>query len=367
MRTRRNNIMIGGGVAALAALGAGYAAYRQMGSMAAYDAKVAAARAEPSAPAGLRGLVQLASLAPSGHNTQPWRFITSESRLDIRPDFTRRTPIVDPDDHHLFVSLGCAGENLAIAAAEHGRPGVLRFDPAGEGGIAFEFERGSSARSELYPAIARRQSTRAEYDGTLVPAADLRQLVAVAAIPGVDLVLVTDRSRINQLRDLVRVGNDMQMADPAFLRELKSWLRFNPREASLRGDGLFSAASGNPSLPNWLGPVFFDLAFNAAAENKRYARHIDSSAGLAIFSAHEAGPEGWVQVGRSCQRFALKATALGLKTAFANQPVEVAALRPELASMIGLPGRRPDLVMRFGRGPELPFSPRRSLEEILGR
>jgi len=34
--------------------------------------------------------------------------------------------------------------------------------------------------------------------------------------------------------------------------------------------------------------------------------------------------------------------------AFVSQSVEVAGLRPELAALMGLPGRRPDLVMRFG-------------------
>ena len=52
--------------------------------------------------------------------------------------------------------------------------------------------------------------------------------------------------------------------------------------------------------------------------------------------------------GRACQRFALQATALGLRHAFVNQPVEVSRLRPELAAWVGLPGRRPDLVLRFG-------------------
>ena len=33
----------------------------------------------------------------------------------------------------------------------------------------------------------------------------------------------------------------------------------------------------------------------------------------------------WIEVGRACQRFALQATALGLKCAFINQPVEVPA------------------------------------------
>jgi hypothetical protein len=75
--------------------------------------------------------------------------------------------------------------------------------------------------------------------------------------------------------------------------------------------------------------------------------------------------EHWVRAGRASQRFALQATALGLKHAFINQPVEVAALRPRLASLVGLPSRRPDLVMRFGYGPMMPFSPRRPVKAVL--
>jgi hypothetical protein len=167
------------------------------------------------------------------------------------------------------------------------------------------------------------------------------------------------------VRDLVVAGNSAQLADAAFLRELKAWLRFSPREAMSKGDGLFSAASGNPALPAWLGPRVFDWVFKSDAENEKYARQIASSAGLAIFVAQRSDPEHWVLAGRACQRFALQATALGLKHAFINQPVEVPALRPDLAALVGLPGRRPDLVMRFGYGPTLPFSPRRPVEMVL--
>jgi hypothetical protein len=69
--------------------------------------------------------------------------------------------------------------------------------------------------------------------------------------------------------------------------------------------------------------------------------------------------------GRASQRFALQATALGLKHCFVNQPIEVSALRPQLAGLLGMPGRRPDLVMRFGYGPALPFSPRRPVNAVL--
>jgi hypothetical protein len=56
---------------------------------------------------------------------------------------------------------------------------------------------------------------------------------------------------------------------------------------------------------------------------------------------------------------------LGVRTAHLNQPVEVAALRPQFAGFLGLPGRRPDLVVRFGRGPTLPPSLRRPVQAVL--
>ena len=40
-------------------------------------------------------------------------------------------------------------------------------------------------------------------------------------------------------------------------------------------------------------------------------------------------------------------------------------MRPDLAALVGMPGRRPDLVMRFGYGPSLPFSARRPPGAIL--
>jgi hypothetical protein len=170
---------------------------------------------------------------------------------------------------------------------------------------------------------------------------------------------------MDRVRDLVVAGNSVQMGDPAFLRELKSWLRFNPRQARRTNAGLYSVATGNPALPDWLGQRAFDWLATARSENDKYARQIRSSAGVAVFVGESDSRAGWVAVGRACQRFALQATALGLKHAFVNQPVEVPALRPELAALIGMQGRRPDLVMRFGYGPLLPYAPRRPVAELI--
>ena len=181
----------------------------------------------------------------------------------------------------------------------------------------------------------------------------------LAAIPGVDLILITDRPQIDRVGGLILTGNSTQMADAAFMRELKSWLRFNPRDAASTGDGLYSAASGSPALPGWLGPRAFDALVTPKSENDKYARQMRSSSGVAVFVGAKQDRAHWTLVGRACQRFSLQATALGLKHAYMNQPVEVPSLRPELAALVGMPGHRPDIVMRFGRGANLPFSARR--------
>jgi hypothetical protein len=361
----RRQLLIGGGALALAGTYAVHLGIRQMGSMEDYDASVSTTRTALSQRPEIRDLIRYATLAASGHNTQPWRFRVGAGQIVILPDLTRRTPIVDPDDHHLFASLGCASENLALASGARGRPGTITFDPANGGTVVFLHGPGPVENSVLFDAIPKRQSTRAEYDGRPVSAADLKTLAASAAIPGVDLILITNRPQMNRVRDLVVAGNNVQMADPAFVRELKAWLRFSPREAALSGDGLFSAVTGNPTLPAWLGPPVFDWFFNTDTENEKYARHLRSSAGVAVFVAEKEDREHWVLAGRACQRFALEATALGIKHAFINQPVEVPNLRPELAGLVGLPGRRPDIVMRFGYGPALPYSARRPVESTL--
>ncbi|MEO8133510.1 MAG: hypothetical protein ABI831_06015 [Betaproteobacteria bacterium] len=74
-------------------------------------------------------LVRQAILAPSSHNTQCWRFQIAEKSISIAPDLKRRCPAVDPDDHHLFVSLGCATENMVHAALSASAP-RKRFAPA---------------------------------------------------------------------------------------------------------------------------------------------------------------------------------------------------------------------------------------------
>ena len=108
-----------------------------MGSMEDYDASVSTTRTALPQHPEIRDLIRYATLAASGHNTQPWRFRVGEGQIAVLPDLARRTPIVDPDDHHLFASLGCASENLALASGARGHPGTITFDPANGGAVVF--------------------------------------------------------------------------------------------------------------------------------------------------------------------------------------------------------------------------------------
>jgi len=161
-------------------------------------------------------------------------------------------------------------------------------------------------------------------------------------------------------------GNTAQMRDAAFVRELKQWIRFGQREALATRDGLFSRSSGNPAVPRWLGSTMFRWFFTEKAENDRYARQLRSSAGVMVFVARSPRPAHWIEVGRAYQRFALLATSLGIRNAHVNQPVEVPSVREQFAQWLGIDEDRPDLVVRFGRGPLMPPSLRRPIDAVIG-
>ena len=309
-------------------------------------------------------LIRYATLAPSSHNTQCWKFRVGQSAISILPDLSRRCPAVDPDDHHLFVSLGCATENLAQASLAKGMLAQPSFDEA-SGEIIVALEAAKPVSTPLFQAIPERQCTRAEFDGRAISAEDLRLLEQAGTGDGVQLILLTEASAIEKMLEYVVAGNTAQIDDPAFVEELKSWIRFGKDEAVRARDGLFSGSSGNASVPRWIGSRMFDMFYTAKSENEKYAKQLRSSAGVAIFVSESEDKTHWIEAGRCYQRFALQATALGIRNAMINQPVEVQALRPQLAKYLGVGKRRPDLIVRFGRGPLMPKSLRRPVEEVL--
>ncbi len=311
-----------------------------------------------------RELVRYATLAASSHNTQPWIFKLEPNRIRVLPDLSRRCPAVDPDDHHLYASLGCATENLLLAAQAAGLKGRCRFE-ASTSGLVIELEEAAPDRTALFEAIPVRQCSRSEYDGVPLTTEELGLLQRAGEGNGVSVLLMTQADQKALVADYVARGNDAQFADAAWARELKAWIRFNGKEAVRLGDGLFGPAMGNPVVPRWLGLLAMKGSFSAEKQNRKDRRHIDSSSAIAVIHSEANDVPHWIEAGRCYQRLALQAAALDLRTAFINQPVEVAALRPDFARAMGIEGRRPDLIVRIGHGPLMPRSLRRPLEEVI--
>jgi len=310
-------------------------------------------------------LVRLATLAASSHNTQPWKFRLEDKAVAVLPHFARRCPVVDPDDGHLFKSLGCAAENFVHAAMAQGHVAQVAFDRT-ESEIRVSLERSPSAKAgDLFHAIPRRQCTKLPYDGRPISSNERDVLEQAGSGDGVRVLLIDDSRTREAIIEYVREGDVAQLSDRAFRKELMAWLRFNDASAVRTGDGLALRTMGRPSAPDWLARLITRFALTGKAQAQADAANIRSSALIAVFVAGDDAPTAWVDAGRAYERFALQATALDIRTAFINQPIEVCRLRPQLHSLLELEGETAILMLRVGYGPLAPFSLRRPLQHVV--
>jgi hypothetical protein len=313
--------------------------------------------------AQMQELVRYATLAANGHNTQAWKFAIKENSIEIHPDYTRRLPVVDPDDRELWISLGCALENLLVAARSAGYAPKVTYPDAADL-IHIHLTEDTPQSSPLFDAIPLRQNTRSEYDGQTIRFDDLDQVQALPLEPGVALHFVTNPVDLETVVEYVNQGNLSQYADQAFVDELIHWLRFNKREAMASLDGLYSRCSGNPQVPRWLGKMFV-AGTKPQQQADADAKKLRSSPGAVVVASESDDKTAWVRTGQVYERVALKMTALNIKSAFLNQPIEVADLRSQFQNAIGLGASVPQLLVRFGYADPLPRSLRRPVEQVI--
>jgi nitroreductase len=337
---------------------------------AAVDAWNVESTAFPSdAPVGerLAFLVAYAVLAPSGHNTQPWRFRVVDDALELRADRDRRLPVVDPDDRALVISCGAALLHLRVAAQALERSASVELLPEGPHSDLLARLRMDGHGAEipgaarLFTAIPRRRTNRSPFEDRLIPRRLLEQLVQDVEAEGARLRLVTDAETKQRLAALVAEGDRRQMSDRRFRRELASWVRSNN---SRQPDGIRAHGFGIPDLVSHLGPLVmrtFDMGNRQAARDQQIA---EGAPVLGVLGTDADDPPSWLLAGQALGRLLLRARSLELWASFLNQPIEVAALRPELAEVIGERGR-PQLLLRLGYGPRPQPQPRRPAAHVL--
>lgn len=315
----------------------------------------------------MRFLLGYAILAPSGHNTQPWLFRLVPNGVDLIADRTRCLPVVDPNDRALIISCGAALGHLRTAMRFFGEePSIAllpdKNDPDLLARLTFAgARRPSSADAALFQAITRRRTTRKIYADEPLPADLAATLLAMAHSEQCELAIIREDEGKRVIASLVARGDHAQMGDPAFRRELASWV--HSRRAASR-DGMSGAAFGMPDVLSAVGGLVirtFDMGDRQAATDEAIA--IGSPALMVLATpGDEAGD--WLHAGMALSSILLSVTAAGWTSAYLNQPVETDQLRPQLRAAAGLRGH-PQLLCRTGRAAAIDPAVRRPVSEVL--
>jgi hypothetical protein len=309
-------------------------------------------------------MAEQAVKAPSGHNTQPWLFKINSDNIEIHPNFEKSLPVVDPDNRELFISLGCAAENLCIAASQKGYEPKVSI--AASGVITVDLVKNAAVKADvLFAQIAKRQTNRSEYDGKRISPDTLNILKETPKEAGANIRFYANgTAEFAAITDFVVRGNTAQMNDTNFVRELKSWMRFNKKHSGKTNDGLSYAVFGAPNLPMFIVKPIMSGHLNGKTQNESDTKRMRSASHFALLTTQSNSVEEWINLGRTLERFLLKSTELGIAHSYFNQPNEVKGLSVEMADVSGV-SDYPAILLRVGYGATQPYSKRKAVKEVM--
>lgn len=310
-------------------------------------------------------IARYASKAPSGHNTQPWKFHVAEAAITIIPDLEAALPVVDGNNRELFISLGCAAENLCMAAGYFGY--TAHITECSIKGIIVKLSKNELAvKDPLFHQIEKRQTNRSIYNGHQISDEILDRLQSVRKENGVQFYFTEIGTPLaDTITRYIMKGNEIQMKDIAFKNELLSWMRFNKKQVEATHNGLSYLVFGNPPLPRILARPIVSLFLRPKVQNKSDRRKTDSSSHFVVCTTQQDTIKEWIALGQTLQRFLLKATESGISYAFLNQPCEVKALAADLREKLPVNKEYPTLIMRIGYAKPTPYSPRKEIEIMI--
>jgi nitroreductase len=309
-------------------------------------------------PDQVKSVIGAAVLAPSTHNTQPWRFRCAPAGLELHADPDRALPVADADRRELLLSCGAALFNLRTAIHALGAHPATTLFPRRDDPTLLAVVRPFAARRpdprlvELADAIPRRQTNRTPFEAVAIPPSVVAELRHAAEVEQAWLPRL-DAKQLEGLRELVHEGHDAQLANPAFLAEWRHWTHRDPDSR----DGVPEYAAG--AMPSGNGGwVLRDFG------SRRRDRTGHAEPLVVVIGSFDDTPTDRLRAGQAMQRVLLTATAAGFDASFISQPVEVPPVRAELRRLLG-GGLWPQIVLRLGRGAPVPWTPRRSLGDVL--
>ena len=291
-----------------------------------------------------RFLLRYAVLAPSSHNSQPWSFAVFGDTVEVYPDESRWLEAADPDRRELHLGLGCAVENLVVAAAHFGlatRVGYAGDSPESEAAdaplvsVTLDPDGDPDSRlAALFGALTDRRTEHGAFEDRPLPASTLDRLRDLADDPGVDLVLVEGGRRADRLAELQAEADERLMDDPAYRRELGHWV----------GIG----ALGASWLAARIGQVAVTLLDLGEREGRKNSALLRSAPVVAVLATDGDAVADRVRAGQVFERLALAATPNGVAVHPMSQTLERSASKAEVADLLGLDRATPQHLFRMG-------------------
>ncbi len=269
-------------------------------------------------------LVDSASLAPSGDNTQPWRFAfePAASGLKIVLDPTRDPSPMNAGQRMARIALGAAAENVQVAA-QHNRWQAVVRNSGDVVGISID---GLSSGSAAVPEVLRQRVTnRRNYDGRTVPTEVRAEWERSIELPAaVRAKWIVERSSLSRCAPIVGTADSLMFG----LREIRQAflknIRFDQPAAERVQEGL-SLSSLELNFVDRIGLRLLGLVSDGvfrfsgmgAAFQKKSARLVETASGLVALVTSQTDSETDVEVGICFERIWLHLTALG----YAVQPM----------------------------------------------
>lgn len=339
-----------------------------------------------------RFALHYAVLAPSVHNTQPWRWtltrrVTATGELrgatyELLADYGRQLPALDASHRQLIVSCGAslaalrAGlERLELRHRVRLLPDPRRPELLARVHVFGDLPEPPAVRlGQLAPYLSRRRTYRGAMTVEEPSAAERRALTAQARAERVSLTWVAGAAERRSLERLVALAT-MQEAEAGDIEdEVRLWSDHDPRVR----DGVPATNWQRTSVQSVMAPVVQrDFALGRPLPGGDPAGgprgRVEPAPALAVLATAGDEPADWLASGQALMRVLLQATADGLAVGYVNQPTEVPAARAVLADQIAglLPPSGgplvPQLVLRVGHpDSEVPPAvPRRPVASVL--
>jgi hypothetical protein len=366
---RRRFLLLLGGATGYVTLRPGLALAKKLSSSMPTLQPWALPQRAPAQPFELaRSVIAAGVLAPSHWNSQPWRMEADIDQIRLLADPSRALTANDPDQRAMAVALGASLENMLIALRAYGRQPTVTYNP--ESGrkqvvATITWSAADAPRDRLlFGAIPLRRTNRRGYDERGIYMQN-RAALSAQIPPDLKLHWIDDRAQIAQVAKLVEAAIDAQLHDERAQREQFGWMRFGD-EAERRGDGVTAGDLDYGGPVAWFagrtfnpGSMFQRFGLGGAAKKAR--DQVRSAGALALVSATTSNPLVWLNAGQAFERFALRATTLGIAHQPIHAPIEVARFRGDLCRAFEAIGEDPILLVRLGHAKAPDPSVRRSV------